>query len=554
MADQAGEPLAFFTLDRGTATTAAALIGRVGGRFRLLASGSMPAAVPTDALLGDLAERVASVEPELVPPSGWESLARLEAASRTPPRVVCIAGNEGRLAELERAVGAAGWEIALGALPGRPDALGLAEAVLDREVDAVAIATGSPPRGDERHAVRDLAEFVAPLVRRRTGVLVLLAGAAADHADQFANLEVVTANAPEPVPATTDTALRRTAEALAQRAGGRRMREAPVTDDAEAPATDVPDVRAGFRSGIESLASLLDRRVEGVDIGWSGGARALATPEGLRASIIRSDAGLVPPASLTGDKRFDAVLRWSPLRGDLFAMRDRVRNLLLAPWRDAAGDGARLRLAAARAALTRLDHAWSDGADRDGRLTRGAPDILVASGGAFAVAPAPAAALALVDTLRRPGGTALFLDHARLLGPIGSLPDPSDRRRLLADLLDDALIPLGSAILAADLRPGRSAGTLRVTANGIDTELELTPGSIQLVDLPPGVAGTADLETREGAWLGVRARRFALDVTGGLGGLLVDTREVPLRLPERSERRREVIDAWERPLWIGGDQ
>jgi hypothetical protein len=342
MADQAGEPLAFFTLDRGTATTAAALIGRVGGRFRLLASGSMPAAVPTDALLGDLAERVASVEPELVPPSGWESLARLEAASRTPPRVVCIAGNEGRLAELERAIGAAGWEIALGALPGRPDALGLAEAVLDREVDAVAIATGSPPRGDERHAVRDLAEFVAPLVRRRTGVLVLLAGAAADHADQFANLEVVTANAPEPVPATTDTALRRTAEALAQRAGrttharsardGRRRsagdrragRPCRLPQRHRVAREPAGPTRRGCRHRLER------RRPRARD------------PGGLRASIIRSDAGLVPPASLTGDKRFDAVLRWSPLRGDLFAMRDRVRNLLLAPWRDAAGDGARL--------------------------------------------------------------------------------------------------------------------------------------------------------------------------------------------------------------------
>lgn len=538
----AQEPLAFFTIDRGTATTAASLIGRVGGRFRLLSAGAVPAAVPVDELLADLTSRVSSVEPALVPEGSWDQLARLDAASRVPGRIACICGSEGRLAELERAIGGAGWEIVLSVVPGRPEPVALAEALLDRGLDAVAIAAGSPARGDERDGLRELCEYIGPLVSRRSRLLVLLAGAAADHADRFGALTVIKAPAPEPVPATTDSALRRTAEALAHR-------DAPPSPSG----VPLPDVRAGFRDAIESLAALLDRRVEGVDIGWSGGTRALATPDGLRASIIRSDGGLLPPASLGGDRRVDAVLRWSPLRGDAFAMRDRVRNLLLSPWREAAGDGARLRLAAARAALTRLDSAWSAGADRDGRVTRGAPDILVASGGAFAVAPPPAVALALVDTLRRPGGTALFLDHARLLGPIGTLADTSDRRRLLADLLDDALVPLGSAILAADLRPGRNAGTLRLTANGIDTELELTPGSIQLVDLPPGIAGTAEIETREGAWLGVRAKRFGLDVTGGLCGLLIDTREVPLRLPERSERRREVIDAWERPLWIGGD-
>ena len=239
--------------------------------------------------------------------------------------------------------------------------------------------------------------------------------------------------------------------------------------------------------------------------------------------------------------------------GDTFAMRDRVRNLLLAPWREAGGDGARLRLARLAAALTRLDTAWSAGADRAGRVTRGAPRTSWSRAVGRSRSrrrrrsPSPWWTRCAGRAARPCSWTtrACWARSERSRTP--------DRRRLLADLLDDALVPLGSAIVAADLRPGRNAGTLRLTASGIDTELELTPGSIQLVDLPPGIAGTAELETREGAWLGVRAKRFALDVTGGLCGLLVDTREVPLRLPERSERRREVIDAWERPLWIGGD-
>lgn len=534
------EPLAFFTVDSGGASTAAALIGRIGGRFRLLASGAVPADVPVEMLLRDLAARVHAVEPELMPATAWEQLTRLEGASRVPGRIVCAAGTPGRLADLERAVGAAGWEIVLGVLPGRPDTLALREALLDRRLDAVAIAAADPPRSDEREKLHPLAELIARTVSRRADVSVLLAGGAGEHAARFGDLHVTRAAAPEPLPATAETLLRRSAEEL-----GRRRTQAAATG------RQVPDVRAGFRDAITALAVLLDRPVEGVGIGWNAGTRALAGPEGLRASLTRSDGGLLPPASLGGDRRLDSVLRWSPLRGDTFTMRDRVRNLMLAPWRDASGDGARLRLAAARAALSRLELAWSGG---DKGSPPGPPEVVIASGGAFAVAPPPVVALALVDTMRRPGSTAMFLDHARILGPIGTVLDGADRKRLLADLLEDALVPLGSAILATDLRPGRSAGTLRLRANGRRSELELTPGSIQLVDLPPGVAGTAELETREGVWLGVRARRFVLDVTGGLGGLLVDTREVPLRLPERTERRREVIDGWERPLWIGGEQ
>ena len=32
-------------------------------------------------------------------------------------------------------------------------------------------------------------------------------------------------------------------------------------------------------------------------------------------------------------------------------------------------------------------------------------------------------------------------------------------------------------------------------------------------------------------------------------GLLVDLRDIPLRLPERPDRRREVLSTWERALW-----
>jgi hypothetical protein len=156
--------------------------------------------------------------------------------------------------------------------------------------------------------------------------------------------------------------------------------------------------------------------------------------------------------------------------------------------------------------------------------------------------------------MRRPGALTLFHDHARILAPLGSLPDEADRRRLLVDLLDDILLPLGSAIVAAEIRPGaKTTATIRITSALQQHDLELSSGALRLLDLPPGVPARVELELREGTLLGARNRRVALDVTGGLGGLLVDTREIPLRLPDRSERRRALLEAWERPVWATSD-
>jgi hypothetical protein len=167
------------------------------------------------------------------------------------------------------------------------------------------------------------------------------------------------------------------------------------------------------------------------------------------------------------------------------------------------------------------------------------------------VAPAPVVALALAEVIRRPGVRALGLDHARLLGPLGTIEDPRERRDVIADLRDDLLVPLGSVLMPAGVRPGRTVGRLAVATDGPLVELELQGGELELVDLPPGRRAVIDLRFRDPVDLGVRARRFGVEVLGGLGGLLVDLRDIPLRLPPRLEARREVLAGWQAALWPG---
>ena len=131
-----------------------------------------------------------------------------------------------------------------------------------------------------------------------------------------------------------------------------------------------------------------------------------------------------------------------------------------------------------------------------------------------------------------------------LLAPLGAIPDPLERRAMVADLADDMLAPLGTVVTPAGMRAGRNAGTLVVHGDHGTTRLDLEPGALSVVDLPPGSSAVAEFRFRDTVRLGARGRHFAIDVTGGLGGLLVDMRDVPLRLPERADLRGELLASW----------
>jgi hypothetical protein len=530
------QPLCFFTVDSGTATTSVAVLGPVAGRYRLLGAAAAPRGVAVDVLLEDLAWRVSATDPDLLPPpSSWRDWARLDVAARPAVRVVSVAPTDRGAAALEGVAVVAGWVVRGRIAGARHDPLAATELCLEPDVDAILVATG------DTWAEERLTPLLDAVARRRPDLSWLLCGPG-----ELPGVSI-TDGAAIRLPGLTVGPPGLGSQLLDALRGTRPPRS---PDPAATAAEPLPDPRDGLRAAVATLAGLLDRRIESVDVGASGGARVVADQGAVAASIVVAEAALLPETALDDDRVLEGILRWSALRVDPYSLADRARNVGIAPWRDAGGDGARLRLAALRAALGRLDARWRAATTADGRAAPPAADLLVCSGGAFSAVPPAAAALAIADGLRRPGASTLFHDHARILAPIGSLPDEGDRRRLLADLLDDALLPLGSVIVAGEVRPGpRFASTLRVTSVLQQQEIDLTPGALRLVDLPPGVPARIELETREGSLLGVRARKLALDVTGGLAGLLVDTREVPLRLPDRPERRRALLEAWERPVW-----
>ena len=542
------DPRAFLALDLGAATSSVALIGRLAHRWRLLGSLALPAPIDQDALGREVVRRAVAADPGLArliglsggttpgDPAGHRnvSLPKLIARSVRPQTILVCAANERAREPFFEAARMTGWRTR-GAVLAGSDPLALIRALLDPAVDVALVGAGDPPGPDERRHVDELASIVAGAVARRPELTVVLAGA---MADQMGRLE------------TAATGERRGEILLGPAAAtgdppGSALRE--LLDDIRGGPNDPR--RAAGRAAT-ALADVLDRRIELIEIGFDGGLRATASPavdgdHRTTVSIV-ADAALVPLDP--GDATVDRVLAWTTMSLERHRLRDRLRELRLSPWGGVAGDGARLRLAAARAAMAILVESTPE------QSALPAPDLVVVAGGAFAAAPGPAIALAMADVIRRPGVVAVAYDHARLLGPLGMIPDAGERRQAISDLADDLLAPLGSVAIPGGIRAGSSAGTLTVHVGTGASETDLVPGGLALVDLPPGELATAEFQFRDTVRLGTRGRRFAVDVSGGLGGLLVDLRDVPLRLPDRAERRRELLQAWQESLWMSRDR
>jgi len=531
------DPRAFFALDIGAATASAALVARLAGRWRLLGTLALPAAVGGATACRTLLERLVEADPGMAAaigadPAAIDGIPTVTVRSGTPRQLAVVAGSERALAPLARVAASAGWSVRQGSAA-RLDPLAMSRLLLDPSVDAILAGAGDPPGADERGALPELAALVAAVAERRPDMTIVLAGALTDELARFGDVGV----------RPGEVLLGAAATASADGHGlGELLGELALPPD---------DSRRAAIVGIQTLAEITARRVEYVEIGFDAGVRAIADPTlGRDEPVVRSAvvtvAALVPPEP--DDAVLDRVLGWSTLALDRHRLRDRLRELRINPWADAAGEGAALRLAAGRAALGRLLEATE-------QLHAGiAPDLVVVGGGAWAVAPGPVVTLALADVLRRPGATQYAYDHARLIAPLGSIADPDERRSVVADLADDLLVPLGSVVTPAGLRSGRSAGRLVLHADTGDTELDLVPGGLELVDLAPGQTAVADFRFRDSVRLGGKGRQFEVEVAGGLGGLLVDLRDVPLKLPERADRRREQLSAWQASMWAGLDR
>jgi hypothetical protein len=455
---------------------------------------------------------------------------------------VLVAASAATGALLERAFVASGWLVAGHFYDPEPAFVDLGQACLDPAVDAVVVGGREGVSEEERVAAHRLWSRAAALARFRDDLAVVAAGPFAERPEGIPDSRLFSLPAPESVPATSESTLRQAAGQV-----GRHV----VERGAAVPT----DSRTALRTAITSLAAVLGVTVDGLEVGLTAGSRTLAAPHGEQAHGVFAAAGSLPAALLDDDELGDQALRWCTLGGgDPAARLDSLRELALHPWGSLDQEGLRMRLTALRAALERLERAWR--AEVPEEANTRAASVSVLSGGAFTGLPPAAVAVAVLDGVRRPGALSILHDHAGVLAPLGALPVEADRQRLLQDLRPDLLLPLGSAVVTGTLGPRKQdrVATMSVASDLGDQRLRLDPDALQLVDLPPGISARLGIDPGEGSILGVEGRTLSMEVNGGLGGLFVDTRPIPLELPASGESRRVALAAWESTVWLGSDR
>jgi MutL protein len=519
-------------VDVGSAWTKAAVIGRARGRWRIAASLAQPTTWGDVELFTGLASRLAgSVDPRLT-----DHLVDLIAGA---PRIACHTPRRaGRLglaavsselsaAAARRVAESAGWVI--GEVATTDDGRSLADrlgALQAADVDAWLLAGGFD--GGQSDQALEMAGLVAA-ARNGSRAPVVWAGAdtLADAVEALFEPGAVR-RAPNPRPAPEidhPTPLRRELEEMLRQLvePGEVRRLSPVA----------------FRRGVSELARATRRRIVGVDLGARYASWVHAEADGAAESRVYAGGGLAS-GSLVAAGGPARLARSLPLAIDELAVADALQNARARPATIPQTDD---ELAITQAAARQL---LAMGIASDGYVQ--GIDLLIGAGRVLAAAPRPAQAFAmLLDGVRPIGITGLAVDAAGALSPLGSLDDAEIGEGLGA-LRDDLLTPLGSSVVCRGGRPGAPAMRVTMRRTGWPDLGPIEVRTGQLVALPLGRGQQADLEIElePGVSLGTprRARRVSASIHGGVVGLVLDARGVPLHLPRRSDDRRAMLSSW----------
>lgn len=518
-------------VDVGSAWTKAAVVGRGRGRWRVAATAAQPTAWGDDELMTALAQRLSvGADPRVT--------SRLRELIAAAPRIACHTPRRaGRIglaavshdlsgAAARRAAESAGWIVAasVSADDGRSlaDRLGVLQSA---DVDAWLLAGGFD--GARADQALEMAGLVAA-AHGRTARPVIWAGSDA-LADEVSvmfepGLVQVVAN-PRPAPDRDEPLpLRHLLEGLLQRVvePGEVRRLAPIA----------------FRRAVAELARASARRILAVDVGARYATWAVADADGAVESRVFAAGGLTADG-LVAPGAAARLARGMPLAIDELAVADAMQNLRARPASLPQTDE---ELAIVQAAARQLlaQHAGDEPVVDI--------DLLVGAGRVFAGAPRPAvAAQILLDGVRPLGITALAIDAAGVLPPLGALDDLEIAEGMGA-LRDDLLTPLGTAVVSRGGRPGQPCMRVSITRSGWPPigPLEVRGGQLLVLPLGRGQEADLEIELEPGVSLGGprHTRRVQAAARGGVVGLLLDGRDAPLMLPRRSDDRRAMLAAW----------
>lgn len=575
-------------IDCGSATTTAALIEQVNGKYHLTATGQAPStyAPPWQDVTIGMGEAVRAIETAvnraLFNSGGWPITpqntnrqgvdAVVIVSSAGDPLPVALAGlmKNVTVASARRAAATTYTTItselsldrdALSS-PGRPTPEAQLQALQQGQPEAIILVGGT--NGGAVRPVIELAQIIAMALCAFKNVerpTILYAGNS-EAREQVAEIlgPLTTLRAVDNVRPTLEgenlTGIQLELENLyTQRRMGLLPGFQKLGNWSQHP---VLPAAKSFEKVIAYLSQNNHLSVIGADIGSGATVVSLQTPE-YSSSVIRSDAGVGHSlASLLKLVPLEKFQRWLPFALTPAELYNRLLNKTLQPHSlPETEEDLLIEQAIAREALRLVMAQVRDGWSFQPGLASEALhwNLMIGAGSTLTKAPHPGyAVLTLLDGLEPWGVTNLVLDSAGLATMLGSLAmiQPVAAVEMAARY---AFLNLGTVIAPAGHgQPGKTALKLKINyANGQSTEAEIPFGSLQVMPLPAGQKAT--LEIRPAHYfdigLGQPGRGALIDVEGGVMGVIVDARGRPLKLPVDELKRQTQLRQWLNQVGVG---
>jgi uncharacterized protein (TIGR01319 family) len=178
-------------------------------------------------------------------------------------------------------------------------------------------------------------------------------------------------------------------------------------------------------------------------------------------------------------------------------------------------------------------------------------DLLVGSGGVLSHAPRRnQTAMMLLDAFLPEGLTRLAVDSIFMMPQLGVLAEISEKAA--AEVFNkDCLIHLGTSIAPVGItKIGQTVLSAKIELpDGSVFEEEIPFGEIRLIPLGVGEKAQATLKPKKGFDLGKgKNQEIQTEISGGVVGVIIDTRGRPLKMPEDAALRVSLLKKWMKEL------
>ena len=328
---------------------------------------------------------------------------------------------------------------------------------------------------------------------------------------------------------------------------------------------------------IQTVSTQRDIEVVGVDIGgattdvFSVFKNKEAEP--IFNRTVSANLGMSYSVSnVLAEAGLENVLRWVPFEIEVGDLRNRVKNKMIRP--TTIPQSLReliLEQAIAREALRlafeqhkqlavelrgvqqqrTISEAFSQAESGQTLVDMRTLDMIVGSGGVLSHAPRrQQAMLMMIDAFQPEGITHLAVDSIFMMPQLGVLAQVNSEAATQV-FERDCLIHLGTAIAPVGIaNDGDECLTVQITGAGMSLVDENIPfGELRRYLLPSGEKAALKLQPSRRFDLGAgNGHAVEAEVTGGIVGLVIDTRGRPLEIPTDSAQRVTQLTKWQTAL------